>query len=582
MTQHARIPPIALALLLFLLPTAPLEAKQGGRLIGKVLSKNGQALMGAVVTIFREEKDGGAIHYTSSDNKGQYQFRDLGPGNYSVHVNLEGYTPLVKSNLEVSPGKATTLNVILLDLMELLSSDDPRNWGIATVMRSTSSRRLIFRAGEDDSGDLGERAEHRFDRNGAVNLTSSPELSSGYSGIVSNFAYSEPITQSGRMIFSGQLSSGSDSFWRVQNIFQYQPQDGRDVRFSLGYGRQNLTATTLSSMTGPAGFFSLDPVQRDAGVETLALGMTARDQVLDAFSVEYGFDLTRVHSGATRSILSPHFRLVLTPASGWLLKGSMASRRFSDANSVILPDGEFINLAEPVYLARINGRLHLSQFKHYELGIEKLLGPNGAVAMSLYRDRMIGPGLPFMVSVEGAEGMSPRVMQLDESQTEQQGMKVGYSRSFLDLVAGSVNYIYGTGYAAADSPVPAGALRIAEDIPIYVQRSYLHALTGTLNSRISRTSTELMAVVRWYPGDFLTPIDLFSDRMEMGTKGFAFRIRQPIPMPDFIVNAGEWVALVDVRNLFEQGGRIIRTPDGDIILAPNPRAFRFGLNLRFN
>ena len=52
---------------------------------------------------------------------------------------------------------------------------------------------------------------------------------------------------------------------------------------------------------------------------------------LEGLSVDYGFDLTRVYSGATKSFLSPYFQLVLTPADTWLLKTAMASRRVSDS-----------------------------------------------------------------------------------------------------------------------------------------------------------------------------------------------------------------------------------------------------------
>jgi hypothetical protein len=65
------------------------------------------------------------------------------------------------------------------------------------------------------------------------------------------------------------------------------------------------------------------------------------------------------------------------------------------------------------------------------------------------------------------------------------------------------------------------------------------------------------------------------------TKGVNFRVRQVIPIPEFM-GSGRWEALVDVRNLFDQGFDHVRTKDGEVLLTRNPRSLRFGLNLNFN
>jgi hypothetical protein len=88
-------------------------------------------------------------------------------------------------------------------------------------------------------------------------------------------------------------------------------------------------------------------------------------------------------------------------------------------------------------------------------------------------------------------------------------------------------------------------------------------------------------VLRWYPGTTLTPIDLFADHADIFTKGVSFLVRQPIPVPEFMGPTGRWEALVDVRNLLNQGIDYIATSDGRIIVTRNPRSLRFGLNLNF-
>lgn len=587
MKRLALIPPLALVLALLLSPVV-VEAKTGGRIRGKVLTRDGQALMGAVVTIFKEDRDGGTILYTRSDHRGEYSFRDVTPGHYSFQVNHEGFKPLVKPSMAVSMGKTMTLNVVLLELLDAISSDDPRNWGVATVMRSTSDRRLIFR-NLDDSG--APEAEPRFERGGAVNLTSSAQLSGGdysvfpnkgFSGVVSNFAYSEPVTQSARMIVAGQLSAGYDTMWRVRNTFQYLPQTGRDLKFTLGYGRQNLAATTMGAMTGPAQFFAVDPSFRDAGVETLGMGFSSSDRFLNTFSIEYGFDFSQVRHGITKRVFSPHFQLLATPARGWAVKSMMASRRISDANSITLPDGEFVNLMEPVYITKVGGQLNVSQFKHSELGVERALGENSSVELALYDDRMSGPGIPLAVTIKTAKQQESRLGQLQEDQTKQRGIRIVVRHRFLDSIGWSLGYVYARAYgldgpeASAPGSIPAG------DLTAWIQSADFHSLMGSINTKISRTNTDMSATLRWYPGNPATPIDLFSDRMDTEGKGVAFCVRQLIPLPEFLYGAGHWVALVDVRNLFDQGRYVIPTNDGVLVLTPNPRYVRFGLNLSFN
>lgn len=581
------IPPAALlAALLFFADGA--TAQGGGRIQGKILARDGQALAGAVVTIFKEDRNGGIIQYTRTDGRGEYSFRNVAPGQYSLQVNHQGYRPLVKPMLSVAQGKTLTLNVFLLEILDLISSDDPRNWGVATLMRSTSDRRLIFR-NLDDSGAGRTDAAAGYERNGAITLSSSTELggdysvypNGGFAGVVSNFAYSEPIARNARMILAGQLSAGYDTRWRVRNTFQFRPQTGGDLELTLGYGRQNLASTTLGTMAGPARFFALDPSLRDAGVETLNVGFTGRDQLLDTFAIEYGFDLSQVRRGSSRRAFSPHFQLVAAPSRGWILRSMMASKRMSEANSIVLPDGELINLMEPIYITEINGTLSVSQFKHAEFGLERAVGGNSALEFSLYEDRMTGPGMPLAWRIEApGQSRKTRLAQLREEQTEQRGARMAVRHRFLDTLTGSVRYVYAAGCGLDATATPGAAS--SDSLAGWIQGGRFHSLTGSVHAKVPVTRTDLRATLRWQTGYPATPIDLFSDRTDSEAKGFALYVRQIIPLPEFLYGTGQWVALVDLRNLFDQGKYIIPIREGFLILTPAPRYVRFGLNLNFN
>jgi hypothetical protein len=572
------------------LQPALLEAKSSGGIMGRISGKDGGGVMDAVITIFRQNQDGGTISFTRTDKTGFYRLSNISPGNYYLQVSREGYQPTTSSNVNIAAGKIATINIILQELIDFISDDkDPRNWDLKTVLRSTSDRRMIFRELPGEAKNEMVEADAPFFRSGTVNVASSAGLgsenysvfpSSGQDGIVSNFAFTEPVSERSRMILSGQLSSGFDSYWRIRNTFNYRPQPDRDIKVSVGYGRMTLSSPSTSNPSRPAEFLTQDPSLRDSGIQTLALGFEGKNRILDAVAVEYGFDLSRISYGSTKSLFSPYFQLIVTPADTWTLKTALMSRRYSEANSLTLADGDVLNLMEPAYLAKINGEVHLSQYKHSELSIAKSLDEN-TIELAVYEDRLDGPGTPFLVSAGMQDARRQNMIQLREDQASQRGLRVAVSRKLLDYLSGSVAYVYASGanITTADSGQPADVL--ARNLLNYVHHSYYHSLKGELRARLPRTNTSLAAGLRWYPGDSLTPIDLFADRMDLLTKGLNFAVRQPIPLPEFMGSAGRWEALLDVRNLFDQGMNIIHTSSGDLLLIRNPRSLRFGINLNF-
>jgi hypothetical protein len=575
MKRFSRILPLVVIFAFFVCPLA--EARGSGKITGKITSKAGEALLGAVITVFRQDDDGGTLSFTRSDKRGFYSLSNLTPGSYYIQVSRQGFQPLTTAGIDITAGKTATFNVILQEFIDLLSAKpDPRNWDLEDVVRSTSDRRMIFR---DLPGNTGAQEQGEiFSRGGTINVTSSSGLSSetysvfptsGQTGIVSNFAYAEPVSDHGRMIFSGQLNSGYDSYWQVRNTYNYRPTPDRDIKLSVGYGRLNLNGPSVGSFNRPAHFFTQSPELRESGIQTLGLGFEARNNIFDTVAIEYGFDIARIYYGPTKSFVSPFFQIVVTPAGTWVLKTLISSKRFSDNNSVMLPDGDVLNLMEPTYIAKIDDGIHFSKFKHSEISVGRELTDDTSLEVAVYEDDMDGPGTPFLLTTNAEPGRNAQVAQLTEELSAQHGVRLAMNRRFMDFLNGSIAYVYGSGtnFTNPDEPVSGE------------ERSYYHSFTTRLNAVLPRTHTNVTAVIRWYPGHPLTPIDLFADRSDMLSKGANFLIRQPIPVPDWMRITGRWEALVDVRNLFDQRLDRIATTDGDVYLTRNPRSLRFGLNL---
>jgi hypothetical protein len=591
MKTMSRIPPLVIFIMIAIAPHTS-SAGEVGNVSGMVTSRDGNALLGAVITIFGENRVGGTIAFTRTDSKGAYSLANLTPGSYYLQIARDGYEPVAGTNIRISPGKTTSINVILEEFFAYISKeDDPRNWDLKTVMRSSSDRRLIFRflpGGIFPDESAGKSA---FSRSAVMNVTSSARLSGetystspGYiqGDVTSNFAFTEPVTPHGRIIFSGQLNSGMDSFWRVRDTYNYRPDSNRDYRVSAGYSRQNFSSVAESSMLRPSQFFSQDPSLREGGAESIMAGFEATNRFLDAISLAYGLDFSRVYYGVSKNIYSPYFQIELNPSGPWSLQTSLTSKRLSDSSSVSLPDGEILNLAEPTFVARSGNGIQYSQFRHREISVRRALAENASLLIGYFGDSTQGPGLPFWVTARNRFGRSSQVAQLREDQSGQRGMKVVLNGRILDSLSGSISYIYGTGTSLGNIDSSVATETVKEDLLNFMRQSHYHSFTSQIDAHLPRTNTSLTTVIRWYPGNPLTPTDLFADPMDILTKGVNFRLRQPIPLPELRGVVTRWEALIDVRNLFDQGQESIRTSDGELVINRNPRSLRFGFNLNFD
>ncbi len=128
----------------------------------------------------------------------------------------------------------------------------------------------------------------------------------------------------------------------------------------------------------PPNSFPSESELRESGVQTLAFGLEGNTKFLDLFAVKYGFDYSRLHYGTSKSFINPSLQIVITPAEGWSIRTSLASRRANDSNTVVLPDGETLNLAEPTLITMVGNQASMSQIRHTEIAAEKTIAQGTA------------------------------------------------------------------------------------------------------------------------------------------------------------------------------------------------------------
>ena len=274
-------------------------------------------------------------------------------------------------------------------------------------------------------------------------------------------------------------------------------------------------------------------------------------------------------------------QILITPLDGWSFQTSFTSRRTRDINSVVLPDGEVLNLSEPTLITMVGDRVSMSQVKHSEVAAERTLTPDTAVEVAVFQDRTQGPGLPLMITTFTQLEQKSHVIEMNEDLFNQRGMRVTVRQRILDCLKGSMAYVYGDTIDISNIEEPLSSQKLGETLTSYMLQGSQHSLTGRLNAILPITKTNVLATVRWYPGNPLTPVDWFSDRMDIGTKSTNFQVRQVIPLPEFFGTAGQWEIMVNMRNVLNQGREHLPAEDGEVVLDRNPRSLRFGVNLSF-
>src|SRR5262245_26741696 len=83
-----------------------------GNIIGTVKDESGAVLPGVTVTIGSPALRGGPMTTVTND-KGEYRFRQLDPGSYSLTITLSGFNSFQQANLEVSVSSTIERDVVL-------------------------------------------------------------------------------------------------------------------------------------------------------------------------------------------------------------------------------------------------------------------------------------------------------------------------------------------------------------------------------------------------------------------------------------------------------------------------------------
>jgi hypothetical protein len=85
------------------------SAQNTGNLHGQVADPTGAIIPGASITL----KGGGSSLSAQSDSGGNYSFRTVAPGTYTLSTTIPGFTPYTQSGIAIAPGQSRSFNITL-------------------------------------------------------------------------------------------------------------------------------------------------------------------------------------------------------------------------------------------------------------------------------------------------------------------------------------------------------------------------------------------------------------------------------------------------------------------------------------
>ena len=315
------------------------------------------------------------------------------------------------------------------------------------------------------------------------------------------------------------------------------------------------------------------------------MGVQERLLLGNALSIVWGVELNQVDANHRQTFLNPNAELSFSPTEQTKFQVVMASKRMTHSGSLLLPDGEMLNLREAVYFSRVGHQLTVSTPRHYRGSITQQVTKNTAIEFAAYENQLFGETTPFLVySKDRPEHPG---FQLEDEHAVNRGYRIMVRRRLGNTLKTAVSYIHGNA-AGVSRNATVGSDEFA--LQKVLERRNYHTLNAEIEAYIPSSGTHLNALVKFASnGHPITTLDAFADTYETGNEGINLFVRQVVPVPGgwlaflgkYFLSAYRIEALLDIRNLTNEDLGKIRTEIGDVSLMRNPRTVSGGISVRF-
>jgi len=540
---------------------APAHAAAGrGSIRGVVVDSLGTPLIGAAVVVLEDaeaakaDKEDKVIKRASTDSEGKFSAAGIVPGRYRVKAEAEGFKP-VELAADVKPNKVTVFDSILLRRITALTEDTARNGDSKYAARQ--ARGTIFHyddttkepAATDPAVTLTPRST---DLHGAVNAfaQTTPGAISGPSTFGgANFAVSEQIGRQADLVVSGQVGYGSGAPQSLKALTTASAGDRHRVGVALGYGRFTFSRHSAVPKLGQ-----------------FSLSATDTWQISGPVLIVYGLEFARFAEGHSGTSILPRFGIAVDAAAKTRLFAGLVPGSTSDVQSKVNLESGEIEFAEPKPVAVSKGQPVMEHSYRLEFGAEHLLSDKSSVEMMAFFDSVSGHGVGLLAMPES----TTPVLRTEQQSGRTRGLRVVYHRHLNKIIDGSVGYAFGEGQQFDRRGITTPANLFSNGL--------FHVVSAKLDANFTSTGTKVSTVLRLAPAQAVFAIDPFQGQMSTYDPNVSISLTQELPSISFI--PGQWAAVVDLRNLFDQQ-TIIGDERPELVASRFHRLIRVGVSLRF-
>ena len=579
-----------------------LSLSSTGDVLGSVRDSHEIPQMGATVQLFNKFER--VIAKTITGMDGRFAFAGLVPDVYSVRVSLPSFLPVSKDRIAVKSGLDSTLQIHLASLLSSIEVSYTLPTGAMNndwkwVLRSSPATRPITRI-LGDQVSISRPAEgfpHIFSGTHAMvsisgGDTSLVDTDAGQADLGTGFVLSTNIFGKNQVQLGGNYAQSTPmgpSAMGLVAIYS-RNEDG----LSGEAPEITLTVSQLGLVTGQGALSSSAGASSFPSVRDMSLSIYQTTDPIDSIHLEYGMTAESVDYLQHSSRISPFGRItVMTGGSGKLIAsysdggrpdeltahqtGARLSEQDTRGDDLATAAGTLTRLPQ---LAYGNGHLELQRTQSYELGYQETLGSRTFAFSGFYEDVSNG-----RTNVAGNTGLLDPDNLLSDGVSKTLVYDIGqYRRSGL---IGSVNQRVNDSVGVTVSVGRMGGFTSdtdgtwAADQSSFLQQRKHNVANVSLNAKLPKSGTKLLANYGWIGNNALIPTHLFTTQNAYVSPGLNILVKQPLPSPFGM--PGHFEITADLRNLLAQG-YIPGGPDTTgqrLLFVQSPRAVRGGVNFIF-
>ncbi|HKP13293.1 MAG TPA: carboxypeptidase-like regulatory domain-containing protein [Blastocatellia bacterium] len=553
---------IAIGVVLSASATAQAGAAKGS-IRGLVLDPHGNPLAGAAVLVMAEDaKSAKVIKKASTDNDGKFIAANIVPGRYRVKAAADGFKP-VEIATDVRPNQVTVFDSIYLRRTNTLTEQTTLNTDSKYAARG--ARNVVFHYDEynpnpveakgDETVALTDRTPEMHGVFNAFAQATASDTAETAPFVGANFAVSEQIGRDANVVISGQAGAGTGAPQKVQALTTASVGDRHKFAVALGYGRFTFS--------------------RRGGVPRLgqfSLSATDTWQVAGPVLVVYGMEFARFSEGAAGTSVMPRLGVAIDATRRTRLSAALVPGTSNDLQSRVKLESGEIEFTEPkpVAVNAINGDLQPVMDRSYRLqfGAEQILSDKSSLEMMAFFDTVSGHGVGLLAVPNDAQ-TQPEYRAVEQS-GRQRGMRVVYHHHLNKVMDAALGYAFGEGQQLDERG-------ITEPAHLFSNATF-QVISAKVDANFVSTGTRVSTVLRVAPSQAVFAIDPFQGQVATYDPNISVLLTQDLPSLGFL--PGQWQAVVDLRNLFDQQG-VVSDERQELVASRFHRLVRVGLSLRF-